>query len=142
MPDNFEERNTANLIKAKALPSRKNLKPPIYEGYTYSDGVDTQEIARVLHADGTPYKEGTLVYGRWEEIEAWCEKNDMWVDRYLDHVAPMKLQNQAEFVGGLCPKTGNQIGYDPFAVSMSIYNYTSTGTIDPDEPYVTFHEKW
>ena len=99
MPDNFEERNTANLIKAKALPSRKNLKPPIYEGYTYCDGVDTQEIARVLHADGTPYKEGTLVYGRWEEIEAWCEKNDMWVERYLDHVAPMKLQKQAEYVG-------------------------------------------
>ena len=142
MPDKFEEKNTANLIKAKALPSRKNLKPPIYEGYTYSDGVDTQEIARVLHADGTPYKMGTLVYGRWEEIEKWCEDNDMWVDRYLDHVAPMKLQNQAEYVGGKCPKTGKQIGYDPFAVSMPIYNYTSTGTIDPDEPYVTFHEKW
>jgi len=40
------------------------------------------EIARVLHADGSEYKMGRLVYGTYEEIETWCEKNDMWVDRY------------------------------------------------------------
>ena len=43
-----------------------------------------QEIARVLHADRPEYKMGTLVYGTYEEIEEWCEKNDMFVAKYLD----------------------------------------------------------
>ena len=53
-----------------------------------SNCITHQEIARVLHADGSEYKMGTLVYGTYEEIEDWCEKNDMWVDKYLDHVNP------------------------------------------------------
>ena len=39
------------------------------------------------------YKMGTLVYGTYEEIEEWCEKNDMWVDKYLDHVNPSTIYN-------------------------------------------------
>ena len=45
MPDNFEERNTANLIKAKALPSRKNLKPPIYEGFETISSIPNNDWA-------------------------------------------------------------------------------------------------
>ena len=51
--------------------------------------ISHQEIARVLHADGSQYKMGTLVYGTYEEIESWCDKNNMWVDKYLDHVNPV-----------------------------------------------------
>ena len=53
---------------------------------------------------------GTLVYGTYEEIEDWCEKNDMWVDKYLDHVNPSTIYNTAEWVG-----TGIS---DPFSVSV------------------------
>jgi len=68
------------------------------------------ELARVLHADHTPYKNGTLVYGLYEEIEAWCEKNDMFVERYLDHVNPSTIYNHGEWVGkGMS---------DPFSVSV------------------------
>ena len=28
------------------------------------------------------------LYMEHMEIEDWCEKNDMWVDKYLDHVNP------------------------------------------------------
>ena len=57
------------------------------------------EIARVLHADGSEYKMGRLVYGTYEEIEEWCEKKDMWVDRYMDHVNPSTVYNTGEWVG-------------------------------------------
>ncbi len=79
-----------------------------------SNCISHQEIARVLHADGSSYKMGTLVYGTYEEVEAWCEKNNMWVDRYLDHVNPSTLYNTGEWVG-----TGLS---DPFAVSVP-FNY-------------------
>ena len=49
-----------------------------------SNCISHQEVARVLHADGSEYKMGRLVYGTYEEIEAWCEEKNMWVDRYLD----------------------------------------------------------
>ena len=64
-----------------------------------SNCISHQELARVLHADGSKYKMGTLVYGTYEEIEAWCEKNEMWVDRYLDHVNTSTVYNTAEWVG-------------------------------------------
>ena len=38
-----------------------------------SNCITHQEIAKVLHADGSSYKMGTLVYGTYEEIEAWCD---------------------------------------------------------------------
>ena len=53
---------------------------------------------------------GTLVYGTYEEIEEWCEENDMFVDKYLDHVNPSTVYNIGEWVG-----TGIS---DPFSVSV------------------------
>ena len=53
----------------------------------------------MLHADRPEYKMGTLVYGTYEEIEEWCEKNDMFVAKYLDHVNPQTIYNTAEWVG-------------------------------------------
>ena len=42
-----------------------------------------QEIS-VFYVDCPEYKMGTLVYGTYEEIEYWCEQNDMFVDKYPD----------------------------------------------------------
>ena len=39
-----------------------------------SNCISHQEVAKVLHADHSSYKMGTLVYGTYEEIDAWCEK--------------------------------------------------------------------
>ena len=33
-----------------------------------------------------------LVYGTYEEVEAYAEKKETCVDRYLDHVAPFVVQ--------------------------------------------------
>ena len=75
-----------------------------------SNCISHQEIARVLHSDHREYKMGTLVYGTYEEIEDWCEQNDMFVDKYLDHVNPSTIYNTAEWVG-----TGIS---NPFSVSV------------------------
>lgn len=82
-----------------------------------SNCISHQEIAKVLHADHSEYKMGTLVYGTYEEIEAWCEKNNMFVDRYLDHVNTSTVYNTAEWVGtGLA---------DPLAVTVP-FDYENT----------------
>ena len=36
-----------------------------------SNCISHQEVARVLHADGSEYKMCRLVYGTYEEIEDW-----------------------------------------------------------------------
>ena len=82
-----------------------------------SNCISHQEIAKVLHAYHSEYKMGTLVYDTYEEIEAWCEKNNMFVDRYLDHVNTSTVYNTAEWVGtGLA---------DPLAVTVP-FDYENT----------------
>ena len=92
-----------------------------------------QEIARVLHANGDDYKMGTLVYGTYEEIEAWCEKNDMWVDRYLDHVNPSTIYNIGEWVG-----TGIR---NPYSVSVP-YDYRENRAMGTFNTRGVNLEKW
>tara|TARA_B110000003_G_C16478171_1_gene468498 strand:+ start:60 stop:326 length:267 start_codon:yes stop_codon:yes gene_type:complete len=55
-----------------------------------------------------------LVYGTYEEVEAYADKQDTCVDRYLDHVNPSTVYNKFKWVG-----TGLS---DPFAVSVP-FNY-------------------
>ena len=64
------------------------------------------ELARL---DNSEY-----VYGTYEEVEAYAEKQNTYVDRYLDHVNPSTVYNKFKWVG-----TGLS---DPFAVSVP-YNY-------------------
>ena len=55
-----------------------------------------------------------LVYGTYDEVEAYAEEKDTCVDRYFDHVNPSTIYNKFKWVGkGLS---------DPFAVSVP-YNY-------------------
>ena len=98
-----------------------------------SNCISHQEIAKVLHADGSSYKMGTLVYGTYEEIEEWCEKNDMWVDKYLDHVNPSTIYNTAEWVG-----TGIS---DPFSVSVP-FDYRECRTIGTFNTRGVNLDKW
>lgn len=64
------------------------------------------ELARL---DNSEY-----VYGTYEEVEAYADKQDTCVDRYLDHVNPSTVYNKFKWVG-----TGLS---DPYAVSVP-YNY-------------------
>jgi len=39
------------------------------------------------------------VYGTYEEVEAYAEKEELWVDQYLDHVNPSTVQKNFLYVG-------------------------------------------
>ncbi len=57
---------------------------------------------------------GEDVYGTYEEVEDYAEKNDTCVTRYYDHVNPSTVYNKFKWIGkGLS---------DPFAVSVP-YDY-------------------
>ena len=57
---------------------------------------------------------GELVYGLYEEVEAYADKKETCVDRYLAHVAPFVVSKNFTYVG-------NQMG-DPYAISVP-WNY-------------------
>lgn len=67
------------------------------------------ELARL---DNSEY-----VYGTYEEVEAYADKQDTCVDRYLDHVNPSTVYNKFKWVG-----TGLS---DPYAVSVP-YDYSKS----------------
>ena len=97
-----------------------------------SNCISHQEIAKVLHADGSSYKMGTVVYGTYEEIEDWCEKNDMWVDKYLDHVNPSTIYNTGECVGtGLSNPFALSVPFD-YSKSKAKGNFNTRG-VDQDK---------
>ena len=53
---------------------------------------------------------GEDVYGTYEEVEEYADKNDTCVGRYYDHVHPSTVYNKVKWSGpGLS---------DPFAVSV------------------------
>jgi len=71
-------------------------------------------------------QDGQLVYGTYEECEAYAEKEDTCVDIYLDHVNPSTVYNKFKWIGkGLS---------DPYAVSVP-YNY------DKAKPAGTFNTR-
>ena len=74
-----------------------------------------------------------LVYGTYEEVEAYAEEKDTWVLNYFDHVNPSTVYNQFKWVGkGLS---------DPYAVSVP-YDYQNS---KPDGTFNTRgvnQEKW
>jgi hypothetical protein len=60
-------------------------------------------------------QDGQLVYGTYEEVEEYAEKENTCVDRYFDHVNTSTVYNKFKWVGnGL---------HDPFAVSVP-YDYS------------------
>ena len=89
--------------------------------------IDEQEYALIRNKEGG--KAG-FVHGTYEEVEYYCENNDLWVDRYLDHVDPMTVQRRFKYVGS---------GHDPCAVARPIYQYDDKGNFIG---YTEFKEKW
>lgn len=65
-----------------------------------------------------------LVYGTYEEVEAYAEKQDTWVIRYFDHVNPSTVYKRFAYVG-------NDIS-SPYSVSVPFdYRQKRTdGTFD------------
>tara|TARA_S200002703_G_scaffold156225_1_gene161455 strand:- start:468 stop:725 length:258 start_codon:yes stop_codon:yes gene_type:complete len=51
-----------------------------------------------------------LVYGTYEEVEAYAEEKDTWVIKYMDHVNPSTVYKNFKYVGNSM--------HDPFAVSV------------------------
>ena len=60
------------------------------------------ELARL---DNSEY-----VYGTYEEVEAYADKQDTCVDRYLDHVNPSTVYKNFKYVG-------NEMS-NPYSVSV------------------------
>ena len=65
-----------------------------------------------------------LVYGTYEEVEAYAEKKETCVDRYLDHVAPFVVQKSFTYIG-------KQKG-DPYAVATP-WDYEKACDPTPDK---------
>ena len=78
-------------------------------------------------------KNNEFVYGTYDEVELYCDKNDTCVERYFDHVNPSTVYNKFTWIG-----TGLS---DPYAVSVP-YDYKES------KPKGTFNtrgvnqEKW
>ncbi len=53
-----------------------------------------------------------VVYGTYEEVETYCDMNDCWVDRYLDHVAPSTVRAGCTYIGQGVDPYELQIGFD------------------------------
>ena len=70
-------------------------------------------------------QDGQLVYGTYEEVEAYCEIAETCVDRYLDHVAPFVVQKNFKYIG-------NSMS-DPYSVSVP-WNYEK-GVADVTEKW-------
>ena len=70
-------------------------------------------------------QDGQLVYGLYEEVEAYDEKEDTCVEHYFDHVAPFVVQKNFTYVG-------KQLG-DPYSVSVP-WNYEK-GVADVTEKW-------
>ena len=60
-------------------------------------------------------QDGQLVYGTYEEVEAYAEKENTCVDRYFDHVNTSTVYNNFSYVGTDL--------HDPYEVSVP-YDYS------------------
>ena len=72
-----------------------------------------------------------LVYGTYDEVEAYAEQKDSCVDRYFDHVNPATVQKNFKYIGNsMC---------DPYSISKPIYKWNGDGSF---AGYTTFKEKF
>ncbi len=91
--------------------------------------IDRQEYALIRDKEGG--KVG-FVHGTYREVEFYCDANDLWVDRYMDHIDPMIVQKHFKYVGS---------GQNPCAVAIPFYNEK----VDPNtriRGHRTFKEKF
>ncbi len=87
--------------------------------------ISHQELARLDN--------GEDVYGTYEEIEAYCEKENTWVQRYYDHVNPSTVYNTFKWIGeGMS---------DPLAVSVP-FDYREARALGTFNARGVNLEKW
>ena len=89
--------------------------------------IDQQEYARVINSVGVFVD---YVHWTYEEVENYCDANNYWVDRYLDHVDPMTVQRHFKYIGS---------GHNPCSVARPVYKYDENGKFIG---YTEFKEKW
>ena len=58
--------------------------------------------------------DGQLVYGLYEEVEDYADKENTWVDQYYDYVNPSTVYKHFKYVGKRM--------HDPYVVSTP-WNY-------------------
>ncbi len=77
---------------------------------TTSCQIDKMEFAILFDKCSKP---ANYVYGTYEECEAYADKYNLYVDRYLDHVNPSTVQKNFNYVGQ---------GTDPYELQRG-FNY-------------------
>ena len=78
-------------------------------------------------------QDGQLVYGTYEEVEEYADKEDTCVERYFDHVNPSTVYDKFKWVGkGLS---------DPYAVSVPFDHTKSKPNVTCNTRGVNL-EKW
>jgi len=74
-----------------------------------SGHIDQCEFAQVYNKEGN-FQE--YCHGTYEEIEAYCEQKEFWVNKYLDHVNPATVRAGFRYVGKGTNPYELQRGYD------------------------------
>ena len=70
-------------------------------------------------------QDGQLVYGTYEEVEEYADKENTCVEHYFDHVAPFVVSREFKYVGKSMS--------DPYAISVP-WNYEK-GVADVTEKW-------
>lgn len=76
--------------------TKKQLELDFDKGRPPKGGIDQQEFAEVLDASG---ENSEYVLGTYDEIEYYCDRNNSWVNKYLDYVAPSTVRQGFKYVG-------------------------------------------
>lgn len=74
-----------------------------------------------------------LVYGTYEEVEAYAEEKDTWVLNYFDHVNPSTVYKNFKYVG-------NDMS-SPYSVSVP-YDYSKARTKGTFNDAGVNQDKW
>ena len=74
-----------------------------------------------------------LVYGTYEEVEAYAEEKDTWVLNYFDHVNPSTVYKNFKYVG-------NDMS-SPYSVSVP-YDYNKAQTKGTFDDAGVNQDKW
>ena len=60
------------------------------------------EVKLLTGTELAKLQDGQLVYGTYEEVEEYAEKENTCVDRYFDHVNTSTVYNKFKWVGMDC----------------------------------------
>ena len=100
---------------------RKQLELDLKQDLPRTGGIDSMEFALVIDTNDQ-WKKTEYLLGTYEEIEAYCDKTtNLYVDRYLDYVAPSSIRQGFKYVGS---------GKNPYELQRGFNYDTSESIID------------